>query len=55
MSKASRGAADDEPVNRLQKIGKTRFETYWLACTSLDPCLPAIRTLAIDKTIKFKV
>jgi hypothetical protein len=48
-------AGSDEPVNGLQKIGKTRFGTYWLACTSLDPCLPALRGLVIDKVIKFKV
>ena len=48
-------AGNDEPVNGLQKIGKTRFGMYWLACTSLDPCLPTIWTLVINKTIKFRV
>ena len=48
-------AGTDEPVNGLQKIGKTRFGTYWLACTALDPCLLPIRNLVADKTIKFKV
>lgn len=43
------------PVNALQKIGKTRFGTYWLAATSLEPCLPFIRDLVMAKTIKFKV
>jgi hypothetical protein len=48
-------AGTDEPVNGLQKIGKTRFGTYWLVCNALDPCLLAICNLVIDKTIKFKV
>ena len=39
----------------LQKIGKTRFGTYWLACTALDPCLLFIRNLVIYQVIKFKV
>ena len=48
-------AGTDEPVNGLQKIGKTRFGTYWLACTAIDPCLLFIRNLVIDQVIKFKV
>jgi len=48
-------AGEDGPVNSLQKIGKTRFGTYWLAANALDPCLPKIRELVIAKTIKFKV
>ena len=48
-------AGTDEPVNGLQKIGKTRFGTYWLACAALDPCLLTILNLVADKTIKFKV
>jgi len=43
------------PVNSLQKIGKTRFGTHWLAAIAIDPCLPFIRDLVISKTIKFKV
>jgi len=45
----------DGPVNSLQKIGKTRFGTQWLAAVAIDPCLPFIRDLVITKTIKFKV
>jgi hypothetical protein len=45
----------DGPVNSLQKIGKTRFGTHWLAAVAIDPCLPFIRQLVIAKTIKFKV
>jgi len=45
----------DSPVNSLQKIGKTRFRTHWLAAVAIDPCLPFIRNLVILKTIKFKV
>jgi hypothetical protein len=48
-------AGDDEPVKALQKIRKTWFGMHWMACTSLDPCLPSIRSLVIAKTIKFKV
>jgi len=55
LREARNMAGTDEPVNGLQKIGKTRFGTYWLACTALDPCLLPIRNLVIDKTIKFKV
>ena len=55
LREARNMAGTDEPVNGLQKIGKTRFETYWLACTALDPCLLPIRNLVADKTIKFKV
>ncbi|KAF8154878.1 ribonuclease H-like domain-containing protein [Crassisporium funariophilum] len=47
-------AGTDEPVNGLQKIGKTCFGTYWLACTALDPCLLFICNLVINKVIKFK-
>jgi len=50
-----REVGTDEPVNGLQKIGKTCFGTIWLACTALDPCLQPIRNLVHDKTIKFKV
>ncbi|KAF8817235.1 hypothetical protein BYT27DRAFT_7075277 [Phlegmacium glaucopus] len=45
----------DGPVNALQKVGKTRFGTHWLAAVAIDPCLPFIRDLVITKTIKFKV
>jgi hypothetical protein len=55
LREARNMAGTDEPVNGLQKIGKTRFGTYWLASTALDPCLLSIRSLVIDKTIKFKV
>jgi hypothetical protein len=48
-------AGEDGPVKALQKIGKTQFGTYWLACTALDPCLMHIRTLVTLKTVKFKV
>lgn len=48
-------AGDDEPVKALQKIGKTRFGTYWIASTALDPCMSSIRNLVQSKTIKFKV
>lgn len=39
----------------LQKIGKTRFGTYWLACIALDPCLLFICNLVIYQVVKFKV
>jgi hypothetical protein len=39
----------------LQKIGKTRFGTYWLATMSLEQCFPNVRNLVSNKTIKFKV
>ena len=48
-------AGDDEPVKALQKIGKTRFGTYWMAATSLEPCLPTIRKLVVEGVFKFKV
>jgi hypothetical protein len=48
-------AGDDEPVNALQKIGKTRFGTHWMAANALDPCLPSIRSLVLGGKIKFKV
>jgi len=48
-------AGDDEPVKALEKIGKTRFGTYWMAANALDPCLPHIRNLVVAKSIKFKV
>ncbi|RDB28214.1 hypothetical protein Hypma_001371 [Hypsizygus marmoreus] len=47
-------AGEDEPVKALQKIGKTRFGTHWMASTALDPCLPSIRKLVIEKEVKFK-
>lgn len=47
-------AGEDGPVNGLQKVGKTRFGTHWMAATALDPCLLAIRELVTIKTIKFK-
>ncbi|KAF9497418.1 hypothetical protein BDN71DRAFT_1494751 [Pleurotus eryngii] len=43
-----------EPAQRLQKIGKTRFGTYWSACKALEPCLTLIHDLAHEGTIKFK-
>jgi hypothetical protein len=48
-------AGEDEPVKALQKIGKTRFGTHWTAASSLDPCLPNVRNLVVNRTIKFKV
>jgi hypothetical protein len=48
-------AGDDEPVKALQKIGKTRFGTHWMAANALDPCLPNVRNLVTSKKIKFKV
>lgn len=44
-----------EPAQRLQKIGKTRFGTYWSACKALEPCLTFIRDLVREGLIKFKV
>ena len=35
-------AGEDKPVKALQKIGKTRFGTHWMAANALDPCLPNI-------------
>ena len=48
-------AGDDEHVKALQKIGKTRFGTYRLAITSLEPCLGAIRNLVERGEVKFQV
>lgn len=48
-------AGDDEPVKALQKIGKTRFGTHWMAANALDPCLPNVRNLVTSEKIKFKV
>lgn len=45
----------DEKVNMLQKIGNTRFGTYWLATTSLEQCFPNIKDLVEKKIIKFRV
>jgi hypothetical protein len=45
---------DDSPVNALQKIGKTRFGTHWLAAVAIDPCLPVIRDLVIAKLLNSK-
>lgn len=47
--------ADEGSIKNLQSIGKTRFGTHWTACVALDPHLTSIRSLVIDKTIKFKV
>jgi len=55
LHEARNVAGNDEPVKALQKIGKTRFGTYWLASTALDPCLSAIRELVGAKVMKFKV
>ena len=46
---------EDEKVNMLQKIGKTRFGTHWLAAVSLEQCFPNICHLVESKDIKFKV
>jgi hypothetical protein len=43
------------PLPAIQKIGKTRFGTYWLAANSVKECLPRIRELVQAKEIKFKV
>lgn len=43
------------PLPAIQKIGKTRFGTYWLAANSVKECLPRIRELVQTKEIKFKV
>ena len=55
LREARNMAGTDEPVNGLQKIGKTCFGTYWLACTALEPCLLFIRNLVTNQVIKFKV
>lgn len=43
------------PLPAIQKIGKTRFGTYWLAANSVKECLPRIQELVQAKEIKFKV
>ncbi|KAG2086372.1 ribonuclease H-like domain-containing protein [Suillus cothurnatus] len=50
-------AGDDEPVKALEKIGKTRFGTYWTttAANALDPCLPHIRNLVVAKASKYQI
>ena len=45
----------DQKLRALQKIGKTRFGTYWTSAQSLLPALPKIRSLVQAKEIKFKV
>lgn len=44
-----------ESIDRLKKVGKTRFGTHWIAATSLQPNLANIRMLTEKKEIKFKV
>ncbi|KAA1478980.1 hypothetical protein DENSPDRAFT_788642, partial [Dentipellis sp. KUC8613] len=44
----------DEKVRALQKIGKTRFGTFWTAAVSLCQSLSKIRDLVIKGDIKFK-
>lgn len=46
---------NDLPLPAIQKIGKTRFGTHWLAANSVKECLPRIRDLVQAKEIKFKV
>ncbi|KAI0820926.1 ribonuclease H-like domain-containing protein [Irpex lacteus] len=46
---------DGEKLYALQKIGKTRFGTYWSSAQTVLPALPKIRKLVQDKEIKFKV
>jgi hypothetical protein len=48
-------AGNDKPGKALQKIGRTRFGTHWMASTSLDPCLGNVCNLVISRKIKFKV
>lgn len=48
-------SAGEERIKALQKVGKTRFGTYWTSANALDPCLPHIRSLVVNKEIKFKV
>lgn len=55
LRKERRIGNEDEKVNMLQKIGKTRFGTHWLAAVSLEQCFPNIRHLVESKDIKFKV
>lgn len=43
----------DEKLNAIQKIGKTRFGTHWLAAHSVVQCLSNIRDLVRAKEIKF--
>ena len=45
----------DEKIQKLQKVGRTRFGTHWTSATTLQPCLPNIRALAEHQTITFKV
>ncbi|TFK52817.1 hypothetical protein OE88DRAFT_1606346, partial [Heliocybe sulcata] len=45
---------EDEPVHALQRIGKTRFSTYWIAAHALDQCLPNIRALTRSNVISFR-
>lgn len=45
----------DERLKALQKVGKTQFGTQWTAANALDPCLTHIRSLVINKAVKFKV
>ncbi|TFY64064.1 hypothetical protein EVG20_g6072 [Dentipellis fragilis] len=44
----------DEKIGALQKIGKTRFGTFWMAAVSLSQSLSKIRDLVIKGDIKFK-
>jgi hypothetical protein len=46
---------NDAPLPAIQKIGKTRFGSYWLAANLVKECLPRIRELVQAKEIKFKV
>ncbi|KAI0683440.1 hypothetical protein BC835DRAFT_1295844, partial [Cytidiella melzeri] len=47
--------SDGHKLSALQKIGKTRFGTYWTSAQSLLPALPKIRSLVQARKIRFKV
>ncbi|KXN87127.1 hypothetical protein AN958_09181 [Leucoagaricus sp. SymC.cos] len=47
-------ANDGEALKAFQKIRRTHFGTYWMVAMSLEPVLPSIQQLVINKVIKFK-
>ena len=55
LHKERRVDGNDQTVNSLQKISKTRFGTHWSAAVSLQQCLANIKTLVEKKIVKFKV
>ena len=55
LRKERRVDGNDQTVNSLQKISKTRFGTHWSAAVSLQQCLTNIKTLIEKKIVKFKV